>query len=547
MKIAEMMSSMAAEKSGEIIMISRDNCETICDAFYGYILTESSFYLRQIPKGYICDPSAHGAWIQIRREGDELIITQDCFGSYGLFLYRRGSEWAISNSLFYMASQIASRKDGVRRLSMNEEFAALSLFPCLSHLAFSSTSYNEISQVRPNAEIRIKLRTGELNVIEMPLDLFTVPLFSQEAAQIIDNWHYKFNSLLLSLLLHGQKINIQLSGGMDSRNCFAALKDTILQYKDNIYIGSIAAMPEQLAIASKIANLAGLKVNIGDILVKGEKLSCDERFMNYVYSKAPFQFQGYYHNQRNKEYIFLFTGLGGEAVKDYGSGNMETFLANHIYNRPACYDTFKDSAINLLSDEYQRIEQAYRYSVPFNTKLFMFTRWRHHSKKNNYELFFNNIITISPLYDKELYRINVFQEADANALRAVIYERYFPGILNIGFDGGRELSGAAKEIARLFNAAFPYKSKHIVPLTNFRLAPIVLHDTNVTDSGNIKEQIRSLMTDSEVKQFLIANYGFEVYADRYSAGCSNRPYAEEAWLHILCKYIAAEIGGGGCL
>lgn len=541
MKTTELFHTVQAEKCGEIFSISKENCATVRNAFYGYILTEDSFYLRQIPEGYICDPYAHGAWIQIRREGDEIIISQDCFGSYGLFVYRKGSDWAISNSLFYLASEIAARKEV--RLSLNEGFAALSLFPALSHLAFSSTCYNEISQVRPNAEIRINLRTEELNIIEIPLKLCNVPLFSQEAASIIDSWHSKFNSFLLSVLLHGQKVNFQLSGGMDSRNCFAAMKDTLLRFRDQVFIGSISSMSSQLAIATKIASLAGLNVNKGNISINGDKLSCEERFMYYLFSKAPFSFQGYYTEQVNQEYLFLFTGLGGEILKDFGAKGMEQFINHTIYNKPQCYNAFKETASNLLTDEYSQIDREYPYHIPPNSKLFMFTRWRHHSKKNNYELFFNNVIIISPLYDWNLYRINVFQEADANALRAVMYERYFPGILDIGFDGGRELTDTAKEIARRFNSMYPFKAREIAPLENFKLAPIKSHETNITDSGNIKEYIRSMMTDPEVKQYLIDNYGSEIYADRYAAGCAGRPYAEEGWLHILCKYIAADISG----
>ena len=48
----------------------------------------------------------NGGYVYIRRESDKIRIMQDFIGSYGVYLYRDGDYFALSNSFLYLVEHI---------------------------------------------------------------------------------------------------------------------------------------------------------------------------------------------------------------------------------------------------------------------------------------------------------------------------------------------------------------------------------------------------------------------------------------------------------
>ena len=51
-------------------------------------------------------PEGEGRYVLVERAGNTIKITQDYLGGYGIFLFRNGEKWVLSNNFQYLADYV---------------------------------------------------------------------------------------------------------------------------------------------------------------------------------------------------------------------------------------------------------------------------------------------------------------------------------------------------------------------------------------------------------------------------------------------------------
>ena len=56
------------------------------------------------------EPSSEGCYVYVNRTDKSIIIKQDFVGCYGIYLYKHGDYFALSNSFMYLVDYLKSKK-----------------------------------------------------------------------------------------------------------------------------------------------------------------------------------------------------------------------------------------------------------------------------------------------------------------------------------------------------------------------------------------------------------------------------------------------------
>ena len=168
-------------------VIDSDHLEETRTAFYGFtFLNDAVIDSLEALKGQI--PEEDGAYVYLRREGNRLTITQDFIGSWGLYLYRQGDYFALSNSFLYLVEYLRDK----RPLSLNKEFADYMLVADLCSAVFEETLVREITLLDRGAVVNIDIsaRTLEIRLVDYMEN--TVDPSTPEGLAILDGWRDKW-------------------------------------------------------------------------------------------------------------------------------------------------------------------------------------------------------------------------------------------------------------------------------------------------------------------------------------------------------------------
>ncbi len=91
------MSGYQGDLENEFFIIDSSNLDTIEQRLYGFSLTDNEVIDNQSMKDNI-SLDAEGAYVYVEVNKDEIKISQDFNGSYGLYLFKSDDYFAISNS-----------------------------------------------------------------------------------------------------------------------------------------------------------------------------------------------------------------------------------------------------------------------------------------------------------------------------------------------------------------------------------------------------------------------------------------------------------------
>ena len=86
-------------------------------------------------------------------------------------------------------------------------------------------------------------------------------------------------------------------------------------------------------------------------------------------------------------------------------------------------------------------------------------RMRHQYGRVSVEFFLSNIVSLSPLLDPILYKLDqkISSQTDYDLIYAVIYDRYLEDLENVPFDSNREVISATRNESKKINQSFPFK------------------------------------------------------------------------------------------
>lgn len=448
----------------EFFVIDTNNLHSFNKNFFGYAFINNKIVFEVDDFDLL---NGNGVYLAIKEDDDFITIYQNYNGSYGLHLYQNGDYFAISNSFMKLVEHLKDNHE----ITLNKEVADSFLFSDLCSIAYKDTLVNEIELLPRNYKVLINKNDKKIDFEEIDYQERSIPIDSKEAFEILDKWYYKWIDIVRSIKKESNNLSVDLSGGFDSRivSIFWLTanidldKIRIKSHNDNLH-----GHKEDYIIASKIANDFNFKLN-QDIL------SYDKTRFNDVftpidisfYSKLGFHKQMYLKLSRSKEPMYTITGDGGGPVKGFLYKTKEENIQQVIDIANRNDTSTANSTYNVITKAINRIKD--NYNLDENSKTipeihFREIRNRLHYGKSHVESVLSNWITLDPLIDFELNKIDVTNcECNIKAvlLYSIIFTRYCPQLLEYEFEGNRVISQEVLDYSKKLNEKYPFKPKNL--------------------------------------------------------------------------------------
>ena len=455
----------------EFFIMTSDALGEIQTRLYGWAIADGRFVTDAagLEGG---KPSPEGCYVYISREGGTITVCQDFLGCYGLYLFREGDWWALSNSFLYLAEHLK----GARRLTFNKEYADYFVANDLCSHTYAETMVNEIELLDRSAVLIADIGTGCLKIVLRSYGENTVELDSAEGMAVLDAWYGRWAGIIRDLGGQGAPIETDLSGGFDSRQIISLFLGSGVDM-DGVCVNSIHddlhTHPEDYAIAGSIADACGFRLNNQAPLKERHSFYSLQDVINIsFYTKLGFHKQMHWVFERREVYAFRFTGFGGENIRCYwaknAGGDEEKFI-DQCARRSLAFKAdgagISRSISNLSRAAFRGIRDKFgmlgigRSGDVIFTDLYRETRCRSHFGKWTLEDFLGGTITCSPLLDSRLEQLKLCTDdcPDQNLLFAVMLDRYNPGLLKFEFDSGRSIAPETLDCAHALNERFPVK------------------------------------------------------------------------------------------
>lgn len=447
----------------EFFIIDSDNLSDVKDKLYGFSFKKSSL-VQDDDLGEYEGLDNIGTFVLIQKNDDEVIISQDCIGTYGIYVYQKDDYFAISNSFIRLVEHLKINHE----MTLNKDYAYISLLPRMfSTLIHEKTLVNEITCVPRNFKIHIDTNSKIISYEKINYNENSISLDSEEGLKLLDKWFYKWVEIIRSLKLKTNNISIDLSGGFDTRMILALILVA------NIDINSIRVYsidnnqhshPEDFRIASLIADEFGFKLN--------QDLDVD--YYNYPdiqtvldlssYVKLGFNSQLNFKLMRPQDPIYMITGMGGGISRGWPIGDAQSQI-NDIVNKSKRFEpAFADNCERILKEGHESIRHI-RPNIAddetFQWEYYKETRLRNHFGKLTVENYMSNNLALCPLIDPDLFKLkNKTEECfDNSLLMTLIFVRYCPKLLDFEVEGGREFDSDVVEYAKRINEIYPYEVK----------------------------------------------------------------------------------------
>lgn len=448
----------------ELFVIDSNNLNSYEKNFYGYAIVNNKIIF-EIDDFDLLDGT--GAYIAIQETEDNITILQDFNGSYGLYLYQDDDYFALSNSFMKLVEYLKNEHE----LTLNKDYVESFLFSDLCSLMYKETLVDEIEFLPRNLKIIIDKTTKSIDFEKIDYHERTVPLDSKEAFEILDNWYYKWVNIIRSLKKETNNISVDLSGGFDSR-IISVLWITANIDLDKIRIKShddnLHGHQEDYYIASKIAKDFNFKLN-NNILSYNKDVfkeiltPIDISF----YTKLGFHKQMYYKFSRARTPVYTITGEGGGPINGFLYKTKEETISQVMKVVNKSDTSLASSTYNVITKSINEI--AEEYNIDENSKILPETyyreiRNRHHFGKAPVETRYSNWITLAPLIDSNLHKLDIGGcecETKAVLLYSLMFFRYCPKLLNYEFEGNREISPDVIEYTKRINEKYPFEPKEL--------------------------------------------------------------------------------------
>lgn len=446
--------------------LDSENLDKVETNFYGFALEPKS------GRGLLCCEDEHcrfkdtrdGCYVIIRKFPEEIIVSQDLNGSYGLYLYQNGDYFALSNSLLLLAETLALRG---HRLTLNQDYLDAFLLNGYTMESCLSTPFLEITELMRNVTVRIDRKHKVIEFEDRELYDQTVDIASQEAMDILDEWYAKWTGVIHGLGVRNEHLCVDLSGGFDSRLTFLLFLGARLD-KNIIHVGSyeseLHTYEEDWKIANEIASRYGFFINTSMGIPKFW-LTLEDFLETSLYLKLGFHKQMGFLDCHLQEPLYHFTGFGGENIRHYEENTKsayESLYARKQKSMDMKYDCMR-GFISCLDKSEMAIRRLHNLQneEEFGTWLWIEGGCRHHMGKDTAMYSLHNHFKISPLLDENLLKIRYPREKEY-LLNAMIMIRFSPEIINYRFQGNREIPKSVLLEAEQINKKFQFREKENV-------------------------------------------------------------------------------------
>lgn len=537
----------------EFFLIDSNNLSEIKTRFYGYSIQQTGIYedCNLTPEA-IAGLDGRGCYVYVEVKDEQITISQDLNGCWGIYLFRQGDYFALSNSFFRLLDYVKFRYP----LTVNRDYCHyLTINDVCSH-AYSETAINEISLVERNAVLHIDTVKKNLQIELIDYREYTIPLDSETGIETLDNWVEIWSDVLRGVMQNTKSFQVDLSGGFDTRVSFALLLNSDINF-DKIRIYSTLSdqhcFPEDYDIASKIANHYGLKLNKSVLAKRTFNYSLTDCFNIDLYSQQTF------HNlptvfwiKNNVDKHYCLRGLSGETLRGYLRKSPQDFIRSQSgkinpYSSDLSYELF-NSVNNILKSSFNAVANKYHIKDDESENIpqyfYQETRVRHHYGKECLSSFLKNMITLSPALDPKIrtVQLETTECPDPKLLIALLFTRYEPDLLKFPFEGGRFIAPETIGFAQKLNESFPRRiiKKRLSGEERFHLQPcdtraekILASKHNNPDISKtfIKNYLKIAFDSSKTYGLFTSYFDAELYNyaafyyDNHIFGCERPLYA----------------------
>ena len=531
-------------------IIDSNNLENIKSMMYGFSISEKGILTNNYYKklGHYEEPELLGAYIMIRKRGEEIRLNQDFYGSFGLYIYENKNTgfFALSNSFQLLEEYLV----GKQNFTLNKEFSDNLIISNLCTPSIYETMVNEIHLIPANTflVLNIKKKTFKIHYIDYKEN--TIPFESQEGLKIIDKWVDKWGYIFRSLKNQTNNIMINLSGGFDTRTVLAILLNSgidmneilINSDKDTLYTHE-----EDFKISTNISKKFGFKINNLILNENGTNLSIKDSIFLATYTKLGFHKVFLLKTKFYSKPKFIFTGFGGEAIRGHPHFPIKKYIEEISSNAKKInghIEEFYNSSLNLcyrsiaLLKKNKVYDNDYEITVDFYYKGII----KNHFGKAVLESFLANKFLLHPLIDPDLKQIKFdINEKSYHDLTAYLFVRFAHDMIYIPFQGKRELNQESIKKAEKLNKKLPpYKIKsnynknfYIDIQRKYKASPS--KDNNVNNNGN--KYLRKIFNSPKFVKIINQIYDNNVYnwAKQYSKNSKYFPLRHGYGLFAVAK------------
>ena len=455
-------------RKGPYFIIDSENSAEAGSELFGFCCTESG-----VATDFGVAPrdmrDQVGAWVRIERTDDRLEVTQDAVGCFGLYLYRDGGYWALSNSFNDLAAYLAPR----HRLTLNKDYADAFLGQGICVSVYAETMFREIAWLDRRATVSIDLSSGELGVRMRALKEKTVPVDSEEGLRLLDAWHDTWVRFIRGAAKSWPgRICVDVSGGFDTRMVLAVVLSSGIDVA-RIWFNSTRKRPEDYRIASMIAERYGFALNMmGRPLVKERRVPL-RRYLDIALSALCFEKIVYSSvGKRQRVPTLRLGGHGGGMVRGYGHrtsrrGYIRTAAkqARGVFAglaRPGApapstgIEAILNRSFDAIGGVHADIEGLEQREAT-GQQYYMETRHRSHFGLPAARGFASHRYDAMLLADPIIHKIDESWAGRGALMPALIFTRYCPGLAEFPLEGGRSIGADALSYARELNERFPYQ------------------------------------------------------------------------------------------
>jgi len=508
----------------EFFLIDSDNLDETNSRLYGYYISTTGVYDNSnYDEDSFKNCQGRGCYVNIIVNKKEVRIFQDFAGSWGLYYFYSEKYFAISNSFTLLVDKL---KHG-NRLTINYNYMYQYIATSLETDSFSETPINEISVIDRGMIVVIDKNCKAINFKKIDYEEGKYFVDSYEGMQILDQWFNFWTSAFKSIYSKSNNIKLDLTGGYDSRIAFLLALKSGIDLND-IKVFSIDDKKHTHLDDFKIAELIAKSYNF--VLNKNIKNSTVNYSLKDIvniefYTKMGFQKEPYYILEKTKNKIFHIKGVNGECIRALRwDKNVNDFtdemigISTYRYPEYIC-KKIHDCSYNIFNNGFEKVINKYQLTKE-SRQVGHYLSWdtlcRTHGGKASVVSYFGNTISLIPIFDPVLLKLNLNTKdcSDNNLLMILIYIRYGEELLNFPFEGNRvPLSEVTIRYAKKISNKFT-PNINVINFSNFNINSSSSSEcfSNTKCSNQlINDFLKDIFSSSTVKGSFIKYFPEEIY------------------------------------
>lgn len=510
----------------EFFFIDSNNLDSVKTRFYGYSIQDTGIYEENnLDEQAIAGLDGCGCYIYIKVEDSEITIQQDFNGSYGIYLYKTGEYFALSNSFYMLVEHL--KEDYT--LTLNKDYCNHILCDPLVTLSCQETPIREVKLI--DKDLNIKISNNAINYQQRDYKENSIKLDSEEGIKVLDKWFYRWTTLFRNLKLYTNNISVDLSGGFDSRMTFMLMAESGMNLNEirvNSINNELKTHKEDYKIASKIAMHYGIELNRNLEQNRNLFYSLPDIINLSLYTKMAFHNEMYFKASLTEKRVYSVTGGGGEAVRAHWNVTRSDFLNQNMRfanKYPSSQNEMRESICKIIESGYGYVKEKYNIlddeSELYPLALYREARCRAHFGKSYVEDYFSNNIVLSPLIDPLIrsLKLNEPDCEDNNLLFTLIYTRYSPYFLTVEYEGGRCIDQSTIDYAELINAKYaPYtenkeKSKdfNVIVTDNYVTDELSNRNNKCVEVKDVYQYLENAFSSNYVKNIFTLYFREDIY------------------------------------